>query len=98
MKTVELVKQNHSVKVGDKCEYYEPNINYDCILKEGEEIVGFYIHNISDYSNKLSMLLSVANNEFRSKNVPKSLMTRAAAVMDGYEKYGKRGEENLVEQ
>jgi hypothetical protein len=98
MKTVELVKQNHSVKVGDKCEYYDPNIISDCILIENDEIIGFYIHNISDYSNKLSMLLSVANNEFRSKNVPKSTMTRSAAVMDGYEKYGKRGEENLVEQ
>jgi hypothetical protein len=98
MKTVELVKQNHSIKVGDKCEYYEPNINYDCILKEGEEIVGFYIQNLDDYSLNLSKLLSVANNEFRSENVPKSTMTRSAAVMDGYEKYGKRGEENLVEQ
>lgn len=98
MKTVQLVKQNHSIKIGDKCEYYEPNINYDCILKEGDEVVGFYIQNIDNYSPKLSKLLSVANNEFRSENVPKSLMTRAAAVMDGYEKYGKRVEENLIEQ
>lgn len=98
MKTVQLVKQNHSIKIGDKCEYYEPNINYDCILKEGNEVVGFYIQNIDNYSPKLSKLLSVANNEFRSENVPKSLMTRAAAVMDGYEKYGKRVEENLIEQ
>jgi hypothetical protein len=98
MKTIQLVKQNHSVKIGDKCEYYEPNINYDCILKESDEVVGFYIQNIEDYSPRLSKLLSVANNEFRSENVPKSLMTRAAAVMDGYEKYGKRVEENLIEQ
>jgi hypothetical protein len=98
MKTVQLAKQNHSIKIGDKCEYYEPNINYDCILKEGDEVVGFYIQNIDNYSPTLSKLLSVANNEFRSENVPKSLMTRAAAVMDGYEKYGKRVEENLIEQ
>jgi hypothetical protein len=98
MKILQLKTQNHSVNVGDKCEYYEPNVTADCILVEGDEVVGFYIANISDYSLRLSSLLSVANNEFRSKNVPKSLMTRAAAVMDGYEKYGKRGEENLVEQ
>lgn len=98
MKTLQLVKQNHRIKIGDTCQYYEPNITDDCILLEGEEVVGFYITNVENYSPRLSKLLSVANNEFRSKNVPKSLMTRAAAVMDGYEKYGKRGEENLVEQ
>lgn len=98
MKTVQLVKKEHNVKIGDNCEYYEPNITTDCILMEGGEVVGFYISDIEKYSPKLSKLLAVANSEFRSDNVPKSLMTRSAAVMDGYEKYGKRGEENLVEQ
>ena len=98
MKAVQLIKQNHSIKIGHKCEYYEPNVTTDCLLMEGDEVIGFYISNIDNYSPRLSKLLSVANNEFRSENVPKSLMTRSAAVMDGYEKYGKRVEENLIEQ
>ena len=93
MKTIELVKRNHDIKVGDVCDYFEPNIKEDCILKEGDEVIGFYIHNINDYSVKLSKLLSVANQEFRSDNVPKSVMTRSAGVMEGYEKNGKRGNE-----
>lgn len=98
MKQVQLKKQNHEVKIGDVCDYIEPNIKEDCILMEGDEVVGFYISNIDDYSSRLSKLLSVANKEFRSDNVPKSMMTRSAAVMEGYEKNGKRGNENLVEQ
>lgn len=98
MKHVQLKKQNHEVKIGDVCDYIEPNITEDCILVEGEEVVGFYIQNVNDYSPRLSKLLAVANKEFRSENVPKAMMTRSAAVMEGYEKNGKRGNENLVEQ
>lgn len=76
MKIVQLVKKEHNVKIGDNCEYYEPNITTDCILMEGDEVVGFYISDIDKYSPKLSKLLAVANNEFRSDNVPKALMSR----------------------
>jgi len=98
MKTIKLIQQEHETKIGTDCPYYEPNVTEDCLLESDGEIIGFYISNISDYSPKLSQLISIANKEFRSDNVPKSLMTRAAAVMDGYEKYGRRGTENLVEQ
>ena len=98
MKTIQLKQQEHETKIGTDCPYYEPNVTEDCLLESEGEIVGFYISNISDYNPKLSQLISIANKEFRSDNVPKSLMTRAAAVMDGYEKYGRRGTENLVEQ
>jgi hypothetical protein len=76
MKTIELVKRNHDIKVGDVCDYYEPNIKEDCILKEGDEVIGFYIKDISNYNEKLTKLLALANNEFRSDNVPKALMSR----------------------
>jgi hypothetical protein len=98
MKTIQLKKTEHATKIGDTCPYYEPNITEDCLLESDGEIIGFYISNIDNYNPKLSQLISIANKEFRSDNVPKSLMTRAAAVMEGYEKYGKRGTENLVEQ
>lgn len=98
MKTIQLKKIEHNIKIGDQCDYKTPTVTEDCLLESEGEIIGFYIADLSKYSEKLTTLLALANKEFRSDNVPKSLMTRAAAVMDGYEKYGKRGEENLVEQ
>lgn len=98
MKTIQLKQQEHETKIGTDCPYYEPNVTEDCLLESDGEIIGFYISNISDYNPKLTQLISIANKEFRSNNVPKSVMTRAGAVMDGYEKYGRRGTENLVEQ
>tara|TARA_R100000781_G_scaffold103949_1_gene67637 strand:+ start:839 stop:1594 length:756 start_codon:yes stop_codon:yes gene_type:complete len=80
MKTIKLKKVEHNVKVNDKCPYYEPNVKEDCLLEDDGQIIGFYIKDVAEYSEKLSKLLAVANNEFRSDNVPKSTMTRANGV------------------
>lgn len=98
MKTIKLNQLEHNIKIGDQCDFIEANVTEDCLLESNGEIIGFYLHDISKYSEKLTALLALANKEFRSDNVPKSVMTRSAAVMEGYEKYGKRGTENLVEQ
>ena len=76
MKTIKLHKQEHSVKIGKDCPYYEPNIKEDCLLEVDGEVVGFYINDVSKYSNKLSQLISISNKEFRSDNVPKQEMSR----------------------
>jgi len=76
MKTIKLKKIEHNVKVGDKCPYYEPNVKENCLLEVEGEIIGFYIKDVTEYSEKLSKLLGVANKEFRSDNVPKSNMDR----------------------
>ena len=98
MKTIKLKQVEHKVKIGDKCQYYEPNIKEDCLLELDGEVVGFYIKDVSKYSQKLSKLLAIADKEFRSENVPKASMVRSAAVMEGYRKTGKRGDKDLVEQ
>ena len=77
MKTIKLHKQEHNVKIGKDCPYYEPNIKEDCLLEVDGEIIGFYIKDVSKYSNKLSQLISISNKEFRSDNVPKSLLERS---------------------
>ena len=77
MKTIKLHKQEHSVKIGKDCPYYEPNIKEDCLLEVDGEVIGFYIKDVSRYSNKLSQLMSISNKEFRSDNVPKSLLERS---------------------
>jgi hypothetical protein len=95
MKRIDLIPLDNPVKIGDNCPYFEPNITDDCIFYADGEPIGFYLTQMPERAIKLAEL---ANKEFNSKNVPKSVMTRSAAVMDGYEKHGKRGTENLVEQ
>jgi len=73
MKTIELKKVEHTVKIGDKCPYIEPNVTEDCLFVEGDEVVGFYI---SEMPKKMCELANLANAEFRSNNVPKSEMSR----------------------
>jgi hypothetical protein len=77
MKRVDLIKVEHNVKIGDKCEYIEPNIIEDSIFYADGEAIGFYITKMPE---KMCKLADLANKEFRSKNVPKSLMERAGKL------------------
>jgi len=80
MKKIELKKVNHSVKIGQECGEFEPNITEDSLFIEDGEIVGFFIKSISEHSEKLMKLINIANSEFRSKKVPKSEMKRSTGV------------------
>ena len=74
---LELKQVEHSVKVGDLCEYKEPNILEDTLFMYEGEPVGFFIKQIE---GKLKQFVEIANNEFRSERVPKSTMVRASGV------------------
>lgn len=87
MKRVELKLQEHSVKIGNQCPFIEPNIKEDCFFIENGEVVGFFLKNIAEHSEKLQQLINLANKEFRSKNVPKSEMKRSTGVNTKH--YGK---------
>ena len=76
MKKIQLKQVQHNIKIGDICEPKEPNIKEDCLFYEGEKIVGFFLKDLSKYSKKLNNFISIADKEFRSKNVPKSKMNR----------------------
>jgi hypothetical protein len=80
MKTIKLKQVEHNIKIGKDCPYYEPNIKEDCFLELDGEIVGFYIKDVSKYSERLNLLLAVANKEFRSDNVPKTILDRMSTV------------------
>jgi hypothetical protein len=82
MKRIDLTKVEHNKKVGDICEYIEPNVIEDSLFYFDGELIGFYIKDISKYSKKLSDLISIANNELLSKNVPKSTMKRSSGLLD----------------
>lgn len=81
MKKVNLKKVEHSVKVGDTCDYIEPNVTEDSLFYDNDELVGFYIRDINKYSPKLGAFVNLANAELLSKRVPKATMKRSSGVL-----------------
>jgi len=78
MKRLDLIKIPHDVKIGDKCGHIEPNITEDTIFYEDGVPIGFYIKDISKYSEKAGKLANICDIELRSKRVPKSEMGRTS--------------------
>jgi hypothetical protein len=94
MKQIDLIQIPHSRKIGEVCEYIEPNVTEDCIFYADGEPIGFYL---SKMPEKMCKLADLANAEFRSKNVPKSALNRKNA--DGFdEKKGIYKYKNEVTQ
>jgi hypothetical protein len=73
MKRIDLIKIEHNRKIGESCEYIEPNVTDDCIFYADGEPIGFYI---SKMPEKMCKLADLANNEFLSNRVPKQEMAR----------------------
>ncbi|QDP51101.1 MAG: hypothetical protein Unbinned3907contig1000_44 [Prokaryotic dsDNA virus sp.] len=84
MKKLKLTQVEHETKIGQDCPYIEANVSEDCLLEVDGEVVGFYIKDIKKYSKKLSLLLAIANKEFQSDNVPKSLLERSDVFQKVY--------------
>ena len=74
MKILELIKHEHNIRIGKRCEFILPTITESCLLKHENKIIGFYLTNLPD---KLKQYITIANKEFLSPNVPKSLLERA---------------------
>lgn len=77
MKTLELTLLKHSVKIGDVCDHLAPNIQEDTLFTENGKPIGFFIKKID---GRLKQLIHIANTEFLSDRVPKSVMNRSSAV------------------
>jgi len=73
MKRIDLIKIEHSRKIGEACEYIEPNVTEDSIFYADGEPIGFYL---SKMPEKMCKLADLANLEFLSKRVPKQEMIR----------------------
>lgn len=78
MNKVQLEDVTNSVKIGDPVPDLEPNICEDTYFMDGEEVVGIYLRDMGDRASKL---LAVANKEFMSKRVKKTLMERKTDVV-----------------
>ena len=79
MKKINLTQVQHTVKIGDQCEYKDANVTEDCIFYDNGEPIGFYLTKLPERAAKLADL---ANHELRSKNVPKSEMKRSSGFGD----------------
>jgi hypothetical protein len=73
MKRIDLIEVKHNRKIGEQCEYIEPNITEDCIFYADGEPIGFYLTKMPE---KMCKLADLANLELQSDNVPKSKMNR----------------------
>jgi hypothetical protein len=94
MKRIDLIPIEHNRKIGEACEYIEPNVTEDCIFYADGEPIGFYMKQMPE---KMRKLADLANAELRSKNVPKSQMDRKPT--DGFdEEKGVWKYKNVVSQ
>lgn len=94
MKRIDLIQVAHSRKIGEVCEYLEPNVTEDSIFYADGEPIGFYLTKMPE---KMCQLANLANKEFNSNNVPKTSMDRKPT--DGYdEEKGVYKYKNVVKQ
>jgi hypothetical protein len=84
MKRIDLVAVEHNRKIGDVCEYIEPNVTEDCIFYADGEPIGFYMTKMPE---KMCKLANLANAELLTKNVPKAEMQRPKML--GFDENGK---------
>ena len=84
MKKVYLIKVEHNRKIGEACEYIEPNVTEDCIFYADGEPIGFYLTKMPE---KMCKLADIANKELQSKSVPKTEMQRPKML--GFDENGK---------
>lgn len=87
MKKHILQKHNHSFKKGDLCPLVDPNVFEDTMFYLDGVLVGFFIKSIDE---KMKKLATVANHEFLSNRVPKTVMVR--------KKRNKQGGYDIIEQ
>ena len=94
MKRIDLIEVKHDRKIGEVCEYIEPNVTEDSIFYIDGEPIGFYLTKMPE---KMCKLADLADSLLRTKDVPKTEMARRTG--DGIdEKTGKFKYKNEVLQ
>jgi len=93
MKRIDLIKLEHSTKIGQPCDSIKPNVTEDCVFYVDGVAIGFYMRVMP---LKMQKLANLADKELRSKNVPKSVMKRK--THDGKDENGKYKYKNEIDQ
>jgi len=73
MKRIDLEQVEHSVKIGDQCPAFEPNVTEDCIFYADGEPIGFFMRQMPE---RMCKIADLANYDFNGKGVPKTEMSR----------------------
>ena len=74
MKRIDLIEVKHNRKIGEVCEYIDPNVTEDSVFYVDNEPIGFYLTKMPE---KMCKLADLANMAFNSKNVPKTKLDRS---------------------
>jgi hypothetical protein len=77
MKTIELTKIPHSVKIGDQPKELPPTLFEDGLFVVDGQPIGFYLAKLPE---RLEKLVNVADAELNSSRVPKSEMRRSSGL------------------
>jgi hypothetical protein len=75
MKTIELKRIQHSIKIGDQPAERPPTLFEDSLFVHDGEVIGFYLATLPE---RLQKLVNVADSELNSRRVPKSEMRRSS--------------------
>lgn len=75
IKNLEIKK--HNIKLGQECEYHEPNITKNTLFIFEGKPVGFYLQKLE---GKIAKLLEIANTELLSDRVPKTKLNRMSKI------------------
>jgi len=98
MKKIELKEVNHPYVIGDKVSPIKANLFENAKFTEQGKVVGFYLRNINDWSEKAGKLADIADNELRSDRVPKTEMSRGPQGSKAMKEARKKAGINLVTQ
>jgi len=77
LKKIQLEIVDHKIKMGGLCKSIEPNVVEDSIFYLDSNPIGFFIKNLPEKASKFAEL---ADNEFKSDNVPKTEMRRTSGI------------------
>tara|TARA_R110002124_G_scaffold128693_1_gene289694 strand:- start:1043 stop:1843 length:801 start_codon:yes stop_codon:yes gene_type:complete len=83
MKTIDLKKIEHNVKIGDNSKELDPTLFQDSLFLVDGDPIGFYLAKLPD---KLEKLVNISNFELNSDRVPKSEMKRSSGMFGNEDK------------
>lgn len=77
MRKLQVVRADHSIKQGAKCVDSLATVTDSCEIWDEDEYIGVYLRGLKSAYPKLSALTEIADREFISKRVPKTLLERS---------------------
>ena len=81
MKVLNLIKKEHDIKAGKRCEFMKPTVTESCLLEYENEIIGFYL---TELPAILKQYITIANKEFLKLSLSVSATESIASAFTSY--------------